>query len=55
MLSQILILLSASLGLISLLGLIRPSIVMQTDRKKVVLYFLAPAIILLLIGTSLVN
>ena len=55
MLEQILILLSMSLGLISLLGLIRPSIVMQKDRTQVMKLFLAPAVILLLIGTSLQN
>lgn len=48
-----LLMLSFSCALVTLIGLIRPSFVMQSDRKKVLLHFFVPAIALMLIGRSL--
>jgi len=55
MIGQILILFCTSLGLITLVGLIKPSFVMQKDRNKVLMHFFVPALIFLLIGQSLLQ
>lgn len=54
MLGSILLMVSFSCALVTVIGLIRPSIVMQTNRKKVLLHFFVPAVALALIGRSLV-
>ena len=54
-LGSILVILSVALTLITLVGLIRPSIVMQKDRKSVLVYYAFPAIFTFLIGNSLVG
>ncbi len=53
MIGSIFLLLSISCALLTLIGLIRPSIVMQSDRKKVLMLFFVPAVALMLIGRSL--
>ncbi len=54
-LGSILVILSVALTLITLVGLIRPGIVMQKDRKSVLMYYAFPAIFTFLIGNSLVG
>ena len=54
-LGSILVILSTALALITIAGLIRPSIVMQKDRKSVLVYFAFPAIFTYLIGNSLLG
>lgn len=54
-LGSILVILSIALTLITIAGLIRPSIVMQKDRKSVLVYFAFPAIFTYLIGNSLIG
>lgn len=53
MFASIVLMLSFSCALVTVIGLIRPSIVMQDNRKKVLLYFFIPAVALMLIGRSL--
>lgn len=55
MFGNILILFAISLALLSLVGMIKPGIVMQADRQKVLLHFFVPAVALFLIGRSLVE
>ncbi len=54
-LGSALLILSTALCLITCVGLIRPSIVMQKDRKSVLFYYTLPAIFTFLIGNSLVS
>ena len=51
----LLTILSITLALITAVGLIRPSIVMQKDRKSVLVYYTFPAIFTFLIGNSLIS
>lgn len=53
MIGFVLLMLGFSCGLVTLIGLIRPSFVMQSDRKKVLFIFFIPAVALILIGRSL--
>ena len=53
MIGFVLIILGFSCALVTTIGLIRPSFVMQSDRKKVLFNFLVPAVALVLIGRSL--
>jgi len=52
---SLLVILSIALTLISIVGLIRPSIVMQKDRKSVLVYYAFPAIFTYLIGNSFIS
>lgn len=52
---SILVIFSIALVLITIVGLIRPSVVMQKDRKSVLVYFAFPAIFTYLIGNSLIG
>ena len=54
-LGSILVILSIALALISVVGLIRPSVAMQKDRKSVLVYYAFPAIFTFLIGNSLIG
>lgn len=54
-LGSVLVILSIALTLITLAGLIRPSIAMQKDRKSVLVYYAFPAIFTFLIGNSLIG
>ena len=53
MVGFVLLMLSFSCALVTVIGLIRPSIVMQSNRNKVLLHFFVPAVALMLIGRSL--
>lgn len=52
---QILILMGVSLALITVVGMLKPSFVMQKTRQQVIFLFFAPAMFLVLIGKSLVS
>ena len=54
-LGQIFILMSVSLALITVVGMIKPSFVMQQYRQRVIFLFFVPAMFLMLIGRSLVS
>ena len=52
---SVLLIVSIALVLLTVVGLIRPSIVMQKDRKSVLAYYTYPAVFTFLIGNYLVN
>jgi hypothetical protein len=54
-LGSFLVILSIALALITVAGMIRPSIAMQKDRKSVLVYYAFPAIFTFLIGNSLIS
>ena len=54
-LGQIFILMSVSLALITVIGMLKPSFVMQKSRQQVIFLFFVPAVFLMLIGRSLVS
>lgn len=54
-LGSLLLILSTALCLITVVGLLRPGIVMQKDRKSVLVYYTFPAIFTFLIGQSLLG
>jgi hypothetical protein len=52
---SVLLIVSIALVLLTVVGLIRPSIVMQKDRKSVLVYYTYPAVFTFLIGNYLIS
>ena len=52
---SVLLIVSVALALLTIVGLIRPGIVMQKDRKSVLAYYTYPAVFTFLIGNYLIN